>query len=575
MPYRWVFDTESGPEPADRMEQELGVTPEIARLLTQRGIDNFGRAKSFFRPELSHLHDPFLMRDMEAAASRLAAAVRGGEKIMIYGDYDVDGTTATACMLLFLQEFGVDASFYIPHRYREGYGISPEGVQEAKARGASLVVSVDCGIGAVEEAAQLAEAGIDLVICDHHTVGGPLPKAVAVLDPKRPDCSYPFDGLSGAGVAFKLIQGTLVKLGLPEHHAWTWLDLVAISTASDIVPVVDENRVMMREGLNRIRSEPRPGIRALLDQIGMPPEQVNGTSILFSVGPRINAAGRMGDASMAVELLIAKQAAEAKRVAGLLESINLKRRTTDRQTLDEATAMVERECDLEAMHAMVLHSPGWHLGVIGIVASRLVDAYYRPVVMLSTVDGVVKGSARSIGGFNIYDALCECEDLLLQYGGHEFAAGLTLEKSNLEPFRERLGRIAGEQLADRDFLPELKIDARIELSDVNRRFWKLLSQFEPFGPGNPKPVFVSRNVRVQSGPSVVGRGHLKMKLSQDGSPPFDSIGFNMHEYLPMIREAKGEGFDIAYELEENFWNNRRSLQIHLKDIQSSGSDASG
>lgn len=566
MSYRWVYSEPERTETVDQLQSGLGVPPEIARLLALRGVDTYDRAKTFFRPGLDQLHDPFLMKDMEAAADRLSRAVRQSEKVLVYGDYDVDGTTATATMLLFLREFGLDATYYIPHRFKEGYGISREGILKAEEAGASLIVSVDCGISALDEAALAKERGIDLIICDHHTVGDQIPDAVAVLDPKRPDCSYPFDGLSGAGVAFKLICATVQKLGLPESVATQYLDLVAISIASDIVPVIDENRALMREGLKLIKTGPRIGIQTLLELIKVDRSTISTSSIVFSVGPRINAAGRMGDAGIAVELLIAETEEEALLHARELDSINRDRRDLDSKTMEEAMAMLEREYEMESISSMVLHDPGWHLGVIGIVASRLVDAHYRPAIMLSTVDGMIKGSARSIKGFNIYEALRKCEDLLVQYGGHEFAAGLTMEKEQLPEFRRRIDEIAGQDLSDNDFQPELSVDAEIELDLVDARFWKLLSQFEPFGPGNQRPMFVSRGVSIQGTPSIVGNGHLKMKLSQNGSAVFDVIGFNMHEYMPILRNPDGGRIDIAYMLEENFWNNRRSIQIHLKDI---------
>ncbi len=570
MAYRWVYSEPESVESVRELKQKLGVPDEIARLLVLRNVRSFDDAKTFFRPETVELHDPFLMRDMEAAADRLSAAVRGTEKVLIYGDYDVDGTTATALLYLFLKQFGADVSYYIPHRFKEGYGISSDGVQHAIDEGVDLVVSVDCGISAVEEAEVLRKNGVDLIVCDHHTVGEVLPDAVAVLDPKRPDCGYPFDGLSGAGVGFKLAQAATRKLGLPPDTVEGFLDLVAVSIASDIVPVVGENRMMMREGLDLINRQPRPGIRALMDACNMKPGQVSTTDIVFNIGPRINAAGRMGDASLAVELMISQEPAGAARRAGELEQINRKRRKTDSQTMEEAQQRLEERYDIDEISSMVLFDPGWHLGVIGIVASRLVDRFYRPVVMLSLVDGMVKGSARSIKGFNIYDALRECDDLLVQFGGHEYAAGLTMEEEKLPEFRHRLDEIAKSSLSENDFEPELSIDAPLDLDQVDRKFWKLLSQFEPFGPGNSKPVFASQGVEVVGVPAIVGKGHLKMQLRQNGSSVFDAIGFNMHEYMPVVRESGGGPLDVAFVIEENFWRERRSLQLQLRDVKKGG-----
>jgi single-stranded-DNA-specific exonuclease len=566
MSFRWVYAETEREETISTLQEELGVSKTIACLLSLRGIDTFDKAKSFFRPDIRLIHDPFLMKDMDKATERLAKAIRSGEKILVYGDYDVDGTTATSILYTFLKDFGVDVDYYIPHRFKEGYGINIEGIEYAAERNIRLIVSVDCGITAIEETKIAKDKGIELIICDHHNVGDAIPDAVAVLNPKRRDCEYPFDGLSGAGVAFKLVQGTLGTLGLSDKVAFQFLDLVAISTASDIVPLIDENRVLMREGLKRINSDPRVGVKALLDLIQLEVGTISTSSIVFSIGPRINAAGRMGDASKAVKLLISETPAEAKARAHELEAINIERRDKDNQTMEEAMSMVDREYNLDKISSMVLHSPDWHLGVIGIVASRLVDTYCRPAIMLSTVDGVIKGSARSIKGFNIYEALQQCEDLLEQFGGHEFAAGLTIRPENLQAFKDRINEIAAEDLSRQDFEPELQIDCVLDLSDIDMRFWKLLSQFEPFGPGNLRPTFVSRGVSVVGVPTIVGSGHLKMKVSQNGSGVFDVIGFNMHEYLPIIRNLKQNLMDIAYCLEENFWNGRRTLQIRLRDI---------
>jgi len=566
MAFRWVFAEPEQEGSVQELQKRLGIPQTIAKLLSLREIFTFDDARNFFRPDLELLHDPFLMKDMDLAADRLCRAIRQRERILIYGDYDVDGTTATACLLLFLKGFGLDVSYYIPHRFKDGYGINADGVHHAATLGAELIVSVDCGITAVKEAKMARSMGIDLIICDHHTVGEELPDAVAILDPKRPDCSYPFDGLSGAGVGFKLIQATIRRLGLPAETASRYMDLVAISIASDIVPVVDENRVLMRWGLEQLNRDPRPGLKALLQVIRQGSATITATSIVFSIGPRINAAGRMGDAAVAVELMISEDPDASFQIARRLESINDERRDTDSRTMEQAVHKLEQEYDLETLSSMVLHDPEWHLGVIGIVASRLVDAYYRPAIMLSSVEGKIKGSARSIQGFNIYEALKGCEDLLEQFGGHEYAAGLTMSHENLEEFRSRIDQIACDQLAENDFKPELIIDEQIDLRCVDQKFWKLLSQFEPFGPGNSRPVFVSRDVEVAGLPTIVGNGHLKMNVRQNGSPAFEAIGFNMHAYLPLVRDAGSRGIDLAYVIEENFWNRKRTLQLRLKDI---------
>ncbi|MCA1802656.1 MAG: single-stranded-DNA-specific exonuclease RecJ [Rhodothermaceae bacterium] len=567
MSLRWVYAKPDDGEAVFRLRRELGVSETIARLLAIRGVTTFNQAKAFFRPTAGLMHDPFLMKDMGKAASRLAHAIRNHERVLVYGDYDVDGTTATAIMYSFLKNFGVHVDYYIPHRFKDGYGISIDGIEEAKKSGAKLIVSVDCGITAVEEAKMAKKLGLDLIICDHHNAGPEIPDCVAVLDPKRPGCTYPFDGLSGAGVGFKLTQATLKELGLPMETANQYLDLVALSIASDIVPIVDENRVLMRLGLEKLNTNPRIGLRVLADHIKMGIGKISTSQIVFSIGPRINAAGRMGDAKLAVELMITDSENEAITFATELEAVNMRRRDTDNLTMEKAMVLIDSHYDMDKSSSVVLHDPEWHLGVIGIVASRLVDIYCRPTVMLSTVDGMVKGSARSIKGFNIYNALKECDDLLVQFGGHEFAAGLTLDAKDLDAFKERFEEIVMERLGLDEQDPELIIDADLNLGDIKPIFWKQLSQFEPYGPQNLKPIFVSRNLRVVGNPTVVGNGHLKMKVAQNGTTPLDAIGFNMHKFLPDVRECGEGGLNLAYVLEENTWNNRTNLQMRLKDIK--------
>ncbi len=565
MSFRWVFTQPEQAEAISNLMEVLNVPESIARLLAIRGISSFEDAKQFFRPTLNELHDPFLMKDMDRASERLSLAIRSNEKVLVYGDYDVDGTTATAIMYSFLKEFGVEVDYYIPHRFKEGYGINPEGIQYAHEIGAHVIVSVDCGITAVEEALEIKSLGMDLIICDHHTVGEHLPDAFAVLDPKREDCEYPFDGLSGAGVGFKLVQATLARLGLPAQVAYKYLDLLAISIASDIVPIIDENRILMWAGLERLRTEPRVGVQALMNLIRLPQAELDTKKIVFSIGPRINAAGRMGDASTAVRLLIANDELEAKLMARELEGINAKRRDTDTTTMNEAVQQIEEQLNMDRISALVLFDANWHLGVIGIVASRLVDQYHRPAIMLSEVDGKIKGSARSIRGFNIYEAIRECEDLLEQFGGHEYAAGLTLKDGALKEFRKRMNSKAIEELSGNSFEAELLVDTEIQLAEIDGKFWKLLHQFQPFGPANTKPIFVSNGLKVVGVPSIVGNGHLKLRVRQEDSPVFDAIGFNMHEFMPKVRD--GKLFNIAYELEENTWNGNTALQLHLRDIQ--------
>lgn len=574
MSFRWNLIQPEHEEAVPRLQEELGIPRSIAQLLAIRRITTFEDARSFFRPSLNQLHDPFLMKGMEAGSERLATSIRNGERVVVYGDYDVDGTTATAIIYTFLKNFGLNVRYYIPHRFKEGYGIGQDGIDFAEEIGATLIVSVDCGITAVDETEYASGKGIDLLICDHHNAGEVIPDAVAVLDPKQPGCPYPFKGLSGAGVGFKLVQATLTKLGLQPDVAHPYLDLVAISIASDIVPIVDENRILMREGLELINTRPRPGVKALLDRIQLRDSEITTSHIVFSLGPRINAAGRMGDAAVAVALLIAETSDEADSYAARLEKINFERRDTDTKTMDQALKQLDGSMDPDNCSCLVLHDPEWHLGVIGIVASRLVDIYCRPTIMLSTVDGLIKGSARSINGFNIYEALKQCDDLLLQFGGHKYAAGLTIAEDQLDSFIERFQQITGDLLSEQDFKPELMIDTEIPFTDITPRFWKLLKQFEPFGPNNLKPIFISRNVNIAGRLSVVGQGHLKMRLSQNGSGSLDAIGFNMKKFAEPLRNAGNAPIDIAYALEQNTWNNRTTLQLRLKDIHIDGKHVS-
>jgi single-stranded-DNA-specific exonuclease len=570
MAFQWMNTEPENKKTITSLQQKLRVPESIARLLALRGVHSFEQAKYFFRPNIKHLYDPFLMCDMRTAAERAAKAVRNNEKILIYGDYDVDGTTATALLYLFLSDFCNNVDYYVPHRFNEGYGLSPKGIRYAAETDVDLIISVDCGITAVKEAELARQNNIDLIICDHHNPGSQIPEALAVLDPKRDQCDYPFNGLSGAGVGFKLVQATTKILGLSQKIPFKLLDLLAVSIASDIVPIKDENRLLMWKGLQCLNSQPRPGIEALLDIIHLKPGTIDTTNIVFSIGPRINAAGRMGDASLAVKMLISNSQTEAQSCAHELESINIERRTCDRQTEEEALLKVEKRYNLDETSALVLHDDDWHLGVIGIVASRLVDTYCRPTVMLSTVDDVFKGSARSIDGFDIFNAFQQCEDLLEEYGGHKFAAGLTILPENVQPLRKRLEQIAAQKLNEEDLQPKLNIDCELDLSNINRRFWKLLNQFEPFGPGNMRPLFVSRGVQLVGVPTIVGKGHLKMRVSQNGSGVFNTIGFNMHEYLPIIRNAADEKMEIVYSLEKNYWNGSSNLQLKLRDIHLNG-----
>ena len=573
--YKWTVREVPDDVDVDALAASLNhLPPALARSLALRDVRTFDDAHSFFRPALNRLHDPFLMRDMDLAAERVAAAIRAGERVMVYGDYDVDGTTSTAMMLTFLRGQGVDASFFIPNRFEHGYGLSTAGIDVAATRGATLIIALDCGITAVDEAAYARTLGIDLVVCDHHTAGDVIPDAIAVLDPKRPDCDYPFKGLSGCGVGFKLIQAVLHTLGLPEEEAWPYLDLVAVSTASDIVPMVGENRILMRAGLKQLGEAPRLGLSLLANRSGVDLTTCTASKIVFQIGPRINAAGRIEDASMAAELLAATDATEGARLVDAIEALNLRRRELDRTTRDEAIVIAERLMEDDPV-ALVVYHPGWHPGVIGITASRIAERFHRPTVLLTSSGGTgtAKGSARSVKGISIYDALAHCEDLLDRFGGHAFAAGLALPIGQVDTLRERLQTAVGLALHDPDdLLPEIEIDAELDLRDVDARFWSVLKQFGPHGPDNLRPTFWARDLRVVGQPSTCGaqKQHLRLRVAQEeGGPTFAVIGFGLADRYPaaLASVRRGRPLDLAFSLDENDWNGRTTLQLKMQDLR--------
>ncbi len=512
------------------------------------------------------LYDPFLMNGMEEASTRVIKAITSNEKICVYGDYDVDGTCAAALMFLFLKELGANVDKYIPNRISEGYGISITSIDYLHEQGVGLIISVDCGITAVEEVAHAKSLGIDTVICDHHKPKDVIPDAVAVLDPLKPGCNYPFKYLSGAGVAFKLARAVGDRIGKIDM-ALEYLDLVALAGAADIVPLVGENRVLVKEGIERINSKPRPGILALIRSARMEPGNLSAGQIVFTIAPRINAVGRLGDAIRAVDLFTTKDPKEAIVLASVLESENFERRKIDEVTFSHAVDMVEASGSLEKDLGIVLHHNDWHPGVIGIVASRLVEKYYRPSIMLTTIDGVAKGSARSISGFNIYRALEQCEDILLQFGGHEAAAGLALETENVDEFRLRLNEILRSSLNENEVLPEIHIDNKISLSEITPKFVRILDQFAPFGPGNMRPVFMTEDVEMVYHPRLVGSNHLVtcFKMS-DNDKIFDAIGFNLGGYIDHI-DKNNNLFDIIFTIEKTVRDGRAYPQLRLKDLR--------
>ena len=562
----WKIKDVSDELSVQRLTESLNISPILARLLVLRDIKTFNQARQFFRPSIDSIHDPFLMDQMESATTRVITALTENQKICIYGDYDVDGTCATALLYMFLKELDANVDFYIPRRLEEGYGLSTAAIDTVKEKGTDLMITVDCGITAIEETDYANNLGIDVIICDHHQPKEELPNALAVLDPLKPNCNYPFKYLSGAGVAFKLAQGLcerIGKRGLPLKY----LDLVALAGAADIVPLTDENRILVNEGLNQVNNNPRPGIEALIEMSRLQPGQLSSGQIVFTVAPRINAVGRLGDAERAVNLLIATNKKEALKLAEVLETENYERRKIDVDTFEAAKEIVDSEINLEEDLAIVLHNENWHPGVIGIVASRLVEKYYRPSVLLTTIDGIAKGSARSINGFNIYEALEKCNDLLLHFGGHQAAAGLALEIDKIEEFKTRLNEVLKSSITSEDLSEEISIDSKIRFSEITPKFLRILDQFAPFGPENLRPVFLSENVHVANVPRIVGNNHLLASFRQSGSDKvFDSIGFNLGDFYDMIKENNSV-LDIVYSLDKTIRDSRIYPQIKLKDIK--------
>ncbi|MGA8263312.1 MAG: single-stranded-DNA-specific exonuclease RecJ [Ignavibacteriaceae bacterium] len=563
---RWKIKEITDDYAVKSLADSLNFSEVLARLLIHRDIKNFSQSKSFFRPAIESLYDPFLMDGMEVATTRVIKALTENQPICIYGDYDVDGTCSTALLYMFLKELGANVEYYIPKRLTEGYGLSQSGIDYVKSRNVSLLISVDCGITAVEETNYANELGIDLIICDHHQPKEQIPKAFAVLDPLKPNCNYPFKYLSGAGVAFKLAQGVSERIGKRELPM-QYLDLVALAGAADIVPLVDENRVLVKEGLNLINNNPRPGIGALIDISNLSPGNLSSGQIVFTIAPRINAAGRLGDAERAVELFVTKDKNKAKEFANILESENYQRRKIDENTLGEALNIIENSLDLDVEIPIVLHQESWHPGVIGIVASRLVEKYYRPTVMLTTVDGVAKGSARSIANFNIYEALEKCQDVLIHFGGHKAAAGLAVEIDKLEEFKQKFSQVVKESMSSEDFSPEIKIDSQLKFSEITPKFLRIIDQFAPFGPGNMRPVFLSEDVEIAGMPRIVGHNHLLASLKQRGSDKiFDAIGFNMGEYYDLIKNNHHQ-IDIVYSIDKMARDGRSFPQFRFKDLK--------
>jgi single-stranded-DNA-specific exonuclease len=559
MNFKWKLVDRADEKIVSSLAAQLKVKPIIAQLLVQRGLDSADKVNSFFYSSLSDQHDPFLMSDMRKAVDRVLKALERNEKILVYGDYDVDGTTGAALLYMFFRKLEADVDFYIPDRLKEGYGISVKGVDFAVANSFSLLVSVDCGVAAGGEIAYASERGIDTIICDHHEVEV-LPKAVAVLDPIKPGCPYPFKYLSGCGVAYKFAKAISISLEKPELPD-EYIDLVAIAAAADVVPLVGENRIFVKAGFEAISHHPRPGIKALFESSRVDHRRLTTGQVSFMIAPRINAVGRLGDAKRAVELLIADDDEIAAEFAQVLESENLHRRKLEEATYTEANKLALSILSVRDSNSLVLHRPTWHPGVIGIVASRMVEAFYKPTIMLTTVDGIVRGSARSVVGYDIFAAIRECAELLLHFGGHKVAAGLALVPENIQRFVDKFEEVVAKTITEEMKTPVISIDADLDLKEIGADLIKTLKMFEPFGPHNTRPVFRSTGVYL-SDARIVGNSHLKMKLKANGIT-FDAIKFRNGD----LTVAPGSIVDVAYSVDENHYAGNVYYQLQLRDFK--------
>ena len=566
---QWIIKTPADTEKSSRLAAELGIDRVLADLLVQRGVETFEDARKFFRPSLEDLHDPFLMKDMDKAVERLHQAIVSAQKILVYGDYDVDGTTAVAQMYSFLKYFTQKLSFYIPDRYDEGYGLSYKALDWAADNGVNLVITLDCGIKAIEKVEYARSKGIDIIICDHHLPEDELPKAVAVLDPKREDCHYPFDDLCGCGVGFKLAQGYVQHYGLDSALLEPLLDLQVVSIASDLVSMTGENRILAHYGLKRLNENPRQGLLAMISLSQLEPGHIGIDDIVFKIGPRINAAGRMESGRLAVELLTATDERSARKIGEKINDNNNERKSIDREITQEALEMVSSGRALATKNATIVYNPTWNKGVVGIVASRLVEAYYKPTVVLTKSNGFVTGSARSVQGFDLYASIESCADLLENFGGHMYAAGLTMKEENVEEFCRRMDEFVGKNITREELTPVVEIDAQLDLSQITPKFTRILRQFQPFGPGNSNPVFLTEKLYDFGNGRKVGAAgvHLKLDLVQENMtyPQMAAIGFNMAGHYDHIKE--GKPIDVCYSIVENFYRGSSTIQLRLKDIR--------
>ena len=565
MLYNWVYNHPAPAESLRQIKNQMGINDLLAQLLYDRSLINQEDIEHFINPDLDQLHSPYLMKDMDRAVKRILKALRDGENILIYGDYDVDGITGVSLLYEALFDLGGKVSFYIPDRILEGYGLSKDGILIARERGVDLILTVDCGITAVEETRFANEMGLEIIISDHHEPGECLPEAVAILNPKRKECNYPFKELAGVGVGFKLIEALYAELGYEKKDLEKYLDLAALGTAADIVPMIDENRILVKYGLDRINNKPRCGIYALMESSNLLGRELSVSLIVFVLAPRLNAVGRISKAKKAVHLLTSTSLQQSRNIARILESENKIRRGIDETTCQDAIDLIDREFDLEKSKVLVLAKEDWHPGVIGIVASRIVEKFNRPAVLISVKDGVGKGSARSTGNFDIYAALNSVSSLLENFGGHKFAAGLTIKNENISKLRSRLSEISDTQITSEDLIPTLNIQDILTLKDVDAQLLHWLKILAPYGPHNMCPVYVSTNLEVMGDAGIVGGNHLKLKVRQDGIV-IDAIAFNFGDVKYKMKNT-GQRINAAYVIEENTWNGRTTIQMRIKDME--------
>jgi len=552
-----------------KLSHELNINTILARLLVYRNITNFETARKYFNPQLDDLHDPFLMKNMKKAVKRINKALGNKEKILVYGDYDVDGITAVAVVYTLLRKFTNNLEYYIPDRDTEGYGISLQGIDYAEANGISLIISLDCGIKAIRQVNYAKEKGIDFIITDHHNPSKKLPKAKAVLDPKRPDCNYPYKHLSGCGVGFKLMQAFCQSNGLDFDHISHCLDLVAVSIASDIVPITGENRIMAHYGLQQLSGKPRLGLRTILESAKLKEKDITISDIVFKVGPRLNASGRICSAKEAVELLVSSDYDHARLKCAEIDEYNMTRRNLDKNITEEALNQIKTDKDLLNRKSTVLYNPNWHKGVIGIVASRLIEQYHRPTVILTKSNGLITGSARSVPEFDLYSAVLSCKDLLETFGGHKFAAGLSLKEENVPEFQRRFEEYVAAHITDKQQIPTLDIDAEITLDVITNKFVGILKRMRPFGPDNMKPLFITKALKDSGSSSLVGgdKEHIRLSLVDQKGNRIKAIAFNQAKKFDHIK--RGGLIDLCYHIEENTFNNNTSIQLMVKDIKES------